>query len=192
MAPNLAPTVTVSSPATAITGDVVALTATAADSDGSVAQVEFFVDGISVGVDASSPFAANYTAVLGNHSVTAVATDNQGATKTSTAVALAVANNQAPTVSVSNAATAVVGDVVTVTATAADADGSVSTVEFFVDNVSVGTDNIIRACNLPHIIPDISRRRNSDQLYDRIIRQEPPRLTRKNSSSDDELQSWAR
>ena len=141
LAPNLAPTVTVSSPATAITGDVVALTATAADSDGSVAQVEFFVDGISVGVDASSPFAANYTAVLGNHSVTAVATDNQGATKTSTAVALAVANNQAPTVSVSNAANAIVGDVVTVTATAADADGSVATVEFFVDNVSVGTDN---------------------------------------------------
>jgi hypothetical protein len=120
---------------------VVNLTATASDADGSVAQVEFFVDGNSVGVDATSPYAANYTAVLGNHSVTAVATDNQGATKTSTAASLTVANNQAPTVSVSAAANAIVGDVVTVTANAADADGSVASVEFFVDNVSVGTDN---------------------------------------------------
>jgi len=141
LAPNLAPTVTVSSPANAITGDVVNLTAVAADSDGSVTQVEFFVDGVSVGVDATSPYVANYTAVLGNHTVTAVATDNQGATKTSTAVALAVANNQAPTVSVSAAANAIVGDAVTITATTGDVDGTVASVEFFVDNVSIGTDN---------------------------------------------------
>ncbi len=144
LAPNIAPTVTVSSQATAITGDVVALSAVAGDVDGgTISQVEFFVGTTSVGIDFLFPYTATYTAVLGNHSVTAVATDNQGATKTSLAVALAVANNQAPTVSVSNATTAIVGDAVLVTATVGDPDpsGSVANVQFFVDNVSVGTDN---------------------------------------------------
>ncbi len=141
--PNLPPTVSISSPSNAaaiITGTNLNITATAADSDGTVTGVEFFVDGNSIGVDATSPYSASYTAVLGSHTITAKATDNKSDFTISSGVAITVANNQAPTVSVSAASSAIVGDVVAISATAGDVDGSVAQVEFFVDNASVGVD----------------------------------------------------
>jgi hypothetical protein len=143
LAPNNPPTVSVTSPsngAAIITGTATTLTASAADVDGTVTQVEFFVDGVSVGTDNAAPFTANYTAVAGNHNITAVATDNKGDNTTSSTVAVTVADNQAPTVTVAGS-NGIVGDVITLTSTASDVDGSVAQVEFFVDNVSVGVDN---------------------------------------------------
>ncbi|HRB26595.1 MAG TPA: Ig-like domain-containing protein, partial [Bacteroidia bacterium] len=73
VANNPAPVVSITSPANGssfIIGSVVAITANASD-NGSVASVEFFVDGVSVGLDNASPYAASYTGVLGLHSVTA-------------------------------------------------------------------------------------------------------------------------
>ena len=143
LAPNTPPTVSVTSPtnsAAIITGTATTLTAAAADVDGTVSQVEFFVDGVSVGVDNASPFTANYTAVAGSHNITAVATDNKGDNTTSSAVAISVADNQAPTATVAGS-NGIVGDIIALTSTAADVDGSVAQVEFFVDNVSVGVDN---------------------------------------------------
>jgi len=144
-APNTPPVVSITAPsngANIITGTSLNLTANSTDPDasGSVSQVEFFVNGISVGVDASAPYSVPYTAVVGSHAITAVSTDNIGDATTSSSVSISVANNQAPTVSVSAAANAIVADVVAISATAADIDGSVSQVEFFVDNVSVGVD----------------------------------------------------
>ena len=143
---NTAPTVSISSPAGGsgfITGSVVAIAATAADADGTVASVEFFVDGVSIGVDNSSPYTANYTSVVGTHSLTARATDNQGAQTTSAAVSITVANNPPPTVSItspSNGASFITGSVVAIAANASD-NVSVASVEFFVDGVSQGIDN---------------------------------------------------
>lgn len=140
---NIKPTVSITSPADNagfITGDVVTIDATAADSDGSVASVEFFVDGVSIAVDNTSPYSTPYTSTIGAHALTAKATDDLGGQTTSGGVNITVANNVAPSVSVSAPATAVVGDVVTINATAADTDGSVATVEFFVDGVSIGSD----------------------------------------------------
>ena len=139
---NTPPTVSITAPANnanIITGTVVNVTATAADAGGSVTQVEFFVDGVSVGVDATSPYAATYTAVAGSHSITAKATDNDCAVTTSSTVAISVANNQAPTVSVTAPSSAITGTSVTFTATAADVDGTVASVQFYVNNVAVGT-----------------------------------------------------
>ena len=147
--PNIPPVVSLTSPAnnaSIITGTVMNLTANATDSDGSVTSVEFFVDGVSVGTDNTAPFTSStvtYTAVAGAHTVYAIATDNSAdadQTQSSTRN-FSVANNQAPTVSVSAATTAIVGDVIAITATAGDVDGTVAQVEFFVDNVSVGVDN---------------------------------------------------
>ncbi len=141
--PNLPPTVSIASPSTGaaiITGTNLNITANAADSDGTVTGVEFFVDGNSIGVDATSPYSASYTAALGSHIITAKATDNKSDFTVSSNVAITVANNQAPTVSVSAASSAIVGDVVAISATAGDVDGTVAQVEFFVDNVSVGVD----------------------------------------------------
>jgi hypothetical protein len=124
-----------------INGDVVALAATAHDADGTVSQVQFFVDGISVGVDATAPYTASYTAnVNGDHTITAIATDNDGLTSVAIpGVLIHVAANQAPVVAISAPATSVVGDVVAISATATDIDGTVASVVFKVDGVTIGT-----------------------------------------------------
>ncbi|HEU0010095.1 MAG TPA: Ig-like domain-containing protein, partial [Verrucomicrobiae bacterium] len=67
------------------------LGATAQDYDGSVAKVEFFVDGVKIDEDSTEP----YTGVWNNpsfaaHVLTAVATDDQGATTTSTEIPVVV------------------------------------------------------------------------------------------------------
>ncbi len=144
-APNVLPTVSITSPADGtgfITGTVVNIAATAADAGGSVTGVEFFVDGVSVGTDNTAPYTATYTGVIGSHTITAVATDNEGATTTSSSVIINVQNNPAPNVAITAPAAAagfITGDVVNITATATD-NGSVTQVQFFVDGVSVGTD----------------------------------------------------
>jgi hypothetical protein len=135
------PSVGITSPANnanIITGNVVAITATAT-SPGTVTSVDFRVDGISVGVDLTSPFAANYTATVGQHTITAIATDNNTLTTTSSPVIINVATNQAPVVTVASPANALIGSVVTLTANATDADGTVTAVSFSYAGVQVGT-----------------------------------------------------
>ena len=144
-AANTPPTVSITSPAnnaSFLTGAAVAIAATAADADGNVTQVEFKVDGVSVGVDATSPYTANYTAVNGTHTITAIATDNSGATTTSSVITIVVASNPPPTVNITspaNGASFITGSAVAIAATATD-NGSVTQVEFKVDGVSVGID----------------------------------------------------
>ncbi|MEZ8143365.1 chitinase [Enterovibrio norvegicus FF-454] len=139
---NQAPTTSLVSPTATdkiTSGDVVALSAAAADTDGSVTKVEFFVDGASVGSDTSSPYSVNWTAAEGAHTITVKATDDKGAITESTTLSVTVdagtvdPGNEAPTVSVATSATAVdQGAVVTLTADAADADGTIAKVDFYV------------------------------------------------------------
>lgn len=87
------PTVSITAPtsgSTFVLGDVVNITANASDADGTVSQVEFFVNGVSVGVDATSPYAFAWQSVVGNSSLTAVATDDDNATTTSAPVSISV------------------------------------------------------------------------------------------------------
>ncbi|WP_332310583.1 glycosyl hydrolase family 18 protein [Lysobacter soli] len=97
---NQAPTVTLTSPANGATynaGSSIAVTANASDSDGTVASVEFFRGSVSLGVDTSAPYAVTWSnATAGSHSFTAKATDNQGATTTSSAANITV-NGTPPT-----------------------------------------------------------------------------------------------
>lgn len=91
---NSSPTGSITSPsggATFTEGDNVSISATASDSDGSITQVEFFQNGNSLGVDTSSPFSYDWTNVSqGNYTLTVVATDNEGATGTSSGVSITV------------------------------------------------------------------------------------------------------
>jgi len=146
IASNPPPSVSITAPtagASYITGDVVNIAVTATD-NGSVTGVEFFVDGNLLSTDNTAPYTATYTSTLGNHSLTARATDNAGLQATSAAVAITVVNNIPPTASLTSPT---VGSlftapaVVAISANAADADGSVTQVEFFVNNVSIGVDN---------------------------------------------------
>jgi hypothetical protein len=142
--PNVAPTVSITSPANnaaIITGTATTITANAADGNGTITGVQFFVDGLSIGTDNTSPYTASYTAVAGAHTIYAVATDNDCSTATSSTVNITVANNQAPTVSLTAPTSATAGATVTFSATASDVDGTVAQVQFFVNNVSVGIDN---------------------------------------------------
>jgi chitinase len=94
---NTAPTVSITSPAnnssfTAPAG--ITLTATASDADGTISKVEFFNGGTSIGTATASPYTVAWNNVsAGSYSVTAIATDNAGATTTSSAVALTVNGN---------------------------------------------------------------------------------------------------
>jgi RHS repeat-associated protein len=107
--------------------------ADAADADGTVSQVEFFANGASIGVDASAPYAVEWVnPAAGSYGLSARATDNLGAQTTSAAVPITV--NAPPTVSLSSPAqnasfTAPAN--ITLTADAADADGTVTSVEFY-------------------------------------------------------------
>ncbi|MFT4738392.1 MAG: beta-glucanase (GH16 family) [Paraglaciecola sp.] len=86
---NSAPTVSITAPGDGSSfadGTNVSIAAAAADSDGSVSQVEFFVNGNSVGVDTSSPYDINWTIGVGTYDITAVATDNESASTTSSGV----------------------------------------------------------------------------------------------------------
>ncbi len=90
---NVAPTVALTSPTATgsySAGNAVALSATAADSDGSIARVEFFDGATSLGSATAAPYTVNWTATLGTHSFTAQATDNLGAQTTTAAVAVSI------------------------------------------------------------------------------------------------------
>ena len=141
--PNVPPTVSLSAPATATVGVPITLNATAADSDGTVAKVEFYAGSTLVATDSTSPYSASWTgATAGTYSLTARATDNSGATTTSSAVSVTVSppKNVPPTVTLSAPATATVGVPITLSATAADSDGTIAKVEFYAGSTLVATD----------------------------------------------------
>ncbi|MEI7594726.1 MAG: Ig-like domain-containing protein [Bacteroidota bacterium] len=146
VANNQAPTVSITAPSTGSTsviGDVISITASSSDVDGTVASVEFFVDGTSVGTDVSSPFEASYTSTLGAHSITATATDDRGLTAVSSRIDITGLNNVPPTVSLTAPTTGssvLAPAVVTISANAADSDGSITKVEFYVNGIKVGED----------------------------------------------------
>ncbi|MEZ5502869.1 MAG: Ig-like domain-containing protein [Halioglobus sp.] len=65
-------------------GDTITLSADANDPDGSITQVEFFSNGVSLGVDTAAPYTLDWSdAPAGNSRLTAVATDDAGASATS-------------------------------------------------------------------------------------------------------------
>lgn len=83
---NKAPTVSLTAPGDNSQFDenaLVDIAASATDDDGTVKSVEFFVDTQSVGVDSSVPYTAQWTATGdGNHTISAIATDDKGKTST--------------------------------------------------------------------------------------------------------------
>ena len=96
---NGAPSVSITQPANGSSvqvGQLVNITATANDSDGTISKVEFFVNGGKIGEDLSSPYTISWTAVQGNQTLTAKAKDNLGATGTSSPVTISVGSTTPP------------------------------------------------------------------------------------------------
>jgi hypothetical protein len=91
---NQPPTVAITSPASGASftpGASITINASASDSDGSIASVDFYQGSTLISSDTSSPYSATWNSVpAGTHSLTAVARDNTGAATTSSAVSVTV------------------------------------------------------------------------------------------------------
>ncbi|MCS3795468.1 glycosyl hydrolase family 18 protein [Niastella sp. OAS944] len=91
---NVSPTVSITAPTNNSTYTApasITLTANASDADGTISKVEFFNGATSLGSKTSAPYTVTWSNVsAGSYSITAVATDNAGATTTSSAVAVTV------------------------------------------------------------------------------------------------------
>ncbi|MCU0793856.1 MAG: Ig-like domain-containing protein, partial [Opitutaceae bacterium] len=124
---NPAPVVTLTSPAdgaVVLPGAPLTLTATATDNTigggaGVVASVEFFADSTSLGVVSSSPYTLAWTPPsAGAYSLTAVATDTEGASGVSAAARLTVLSGDGtPTLAALSPTGGVAGDSITLTGT---------------------------------------------------------------------------
>ena len=145
---NVPPTVALTAPlanTSFTTGAAITVSANAADSDGNVARVEFYDGSTLIGSSTTAPYTVVWTgAALGAHSLTAKAYDNRSAITTSTAVAISVnaPGNVPPTVALTAPAANArftQGAVITVSANAADADGSITRVDFYDGGTLVGS-----------------------------------------------------
>jgi hypothetical protein len=146
---NQSPNVALTSPVTNATFTApatITLTASASDSDGSVAKVEFYNGSTKLGESTSVPYKFVWSSVgAGTYALTAKATDNGGATTTSAAVSIQVKNpaptNQAPNVmltSPANSATFASPATIALAANASDSDGSIAKVEFYNGSTKLG------------------------------------------------------
>lgn len=142
---NVPPTVSLSAPATATVGVPVTLSATASDSDGTIARVTFFDGGTTLGERTAPPYTWSWTpTTAGVRTLTAGATDDGGSGTVSMAVLVnvsaATADIQPPTVTLSSPAAFASGlsGTLSLAATASDNVG-VASVEFQVDGVAVGS-----------------------------------------------------
>ena len=145
---NQPPSVSLTAPASGATYTApasITISASASDTNGSIARVEFFAGSTLVGTDTSSPYSVTWNNVpAGSYSLTARAVDNGGASTTSAARSVTVNGaNQPPAVSLTapaNGATYTAPATITVSASAADTDGSIARVEFFAGSTLLGTD----------------------------------------------------
>lgn len=90
---NKAPSVILSAPANGTTYTApasVTITASAVDSDGTISNVEFYANSTLLGRDSSAPYSVMGSLAAGTYALTAVATDNSGATAVSNPVSITV------------------------------------------------------------------------------------------------------
>ncbi|MCW2820161.1 MAG: cell surface protein [Marmoricola sp.] len=139
VAPDVAVTAPANGSTVAVGDNVIRVDAT---DDTAVSSVEVFVDGTSVGTDTAAPYALQWQATAGQHTIVAKATDGAGNTSSSTPVTVTAAapDTTAPTVKITSPADgAQVYGAFTVSADAADAD-RVASVTFKADGATIGTD----------------------------------------------------
>lgn len=73
---NQPPTVVLTAPQTAESGDKITLSAVANDPDGKIQRVVFYVDSSQIAVDTESPYSAEWIAISGKHTLRAEAYDD--------------------------------------------------------------------------------------------------------------------
>ncbi|MDB5255928.1 MAG: C-terminal target protein [Chitinophagaceae bacterium] len=143
---NVNPVVSITSPAnnaTFTSPATVAITASASDSDGSISKVEFYNGTTLLSTSTTSPYTFVWTSVpVGNYTIMAKAYDNLNATANASISITVKAPNQVPTVSITspaNNAVFIAPASIAITASATDADGTVTKVEFYNGTTLLGT-----------------------------------------------------
>ncbi len=146
---NVRPTVSITGPASGSSFGAPAtftITAAASDNDGTVEKVDFYQDANLLGTDLTAPYEFTWSNVLaGSYSLTARATDNSGGVATSSAIGVSLTPSAPPTVSItspSSGLTFSAASTITITAGAADADGTITRVDFYRGTILLGTDNV--------------------------------------------------
>ena len=145
---NALPSVAVTAPAAnaqyAAPASII-ISASASDPDGTVTKVEFLVGGSVVGSSTTAPYTTMWTNVPGgSYSITARATDNAGGVTASSPVSITVVANAPPSVALTAPAPNAqlyAPATVSVSAAAADTDGTIAHVEFYADGALIGTSN---------------------------------------------------
>ena len=146
---NQPPTVSITSPASGATFTApatITVTATASDTDGTITRVDFYRGTQLIGSDTTNSYSATATGLAaGTYRLTAVATDSDGVARTSAPVSVTVngSTNQPPTVSLTSPAassTFTAPATITLAATASDADGTVTRVDFYRGSTLIGSD----------------------------------------------------
>ncbi len=140
---NQSPTVALTSPANNATFEelaIIPLTATASDSDGAIAKVEFFTGATKLGEDSVTPF--NYTwpnVTAGLAQLTAVATDDLGSRSTSAVVNVTIVTNTPPSVATVTPAPGPVGGLTVITVNFSEAVTGVDAADLLVNGVAANS-----------------------------------------------------
>jgi regulation of enolase protein 1 (concanavalin A-like superfamily) len=145
---NQPPVVSITSPANNASFNTpanITVNANAADSDGTIARVEFYQGTVRLGEDITAPYSFDWNSVAaGNYSLTARAFDNTGASTISSPINVTVIQpNALPVVSLTapaNNASFNAPASITIIANAADSDGTIAKVEFYQGAVKLGED----------------------------------------------------
>ena len=146
---NQAPAVSIS--VTSFTAPAsISISANATDTDGTISKVDFYNGSTLIGTDATAPYGITWNvSTAGTYTLTVKATDNAQAVTTSSAVTVTVSSvtvaNIAPKVSLtspSGGQTFIAPASITISASASDADGTVSKVDFYNGSTLLYSDAI--------------------------------------------------
>jgi Big-like domain-containing protein len=142
---NQPPSLSVTSPAIGAiysVGATIPFSVTASDPDGTITWVGFYVDSVLRSSTTSSPYSTSLSNLsTGVHKLTAIAWDNAGSWTTSADITVTVGSSTVvsqPSVAITsptNGASYPAGATIPVSATASDADGTITWVGFYVDSV---------------------------------------------------------
>lgn len=153
LGPNTLPNISLTSPANGATFTApatITLTANATDSDGSISAVEFYQNGVLLSATNNPPYSLTLSNMaLGSYTFTAQASDDRGGKTLSAPVTVSVIPpNNPPSVTLTSPASGTsffAPATITLSANAADGDGSIAKVEFFQGATLIGT-----ATNAPY------------------------------------------
>ena len=144
--PNVAPSVVLTSPANGASISspaTITLAATASDSDGTIARVDFYAGATLIGSSTATPYSATWANVpAGTYALTAKAVDNLGAVSTSAAATVSVSANATPVVALEAPTPSgpyFAPALIRLGATASDADGTITRVDFRANGALIGT-----------------------------------------------------